>query len=247
MKLLLILLTFSSLSFSLTLEEQIDQLTPQEHQRIMSKLMAKPYQSVLSEGFFTRMTFSMTGAIQWTDLDKLYAYLNPKHAASDEANKTSYANFSLLWKTDGNLRYGLGIGGIYLRHNEEISTNVFEEVKLNSGFVHLQLAYNFRLGKKWAILPTLGGGVTGAYVRIINSNDNTSITHQTRFNGYGFSTNGSLALNYYFNSVLALGLEGGYHYAKIDKVKRSMLKDMTNPSEIDLSGEFAGLRFSYNL
>ncbi len=247
MKLFIFLLSFSTLSFCLTLEEQVDQLTPEQHQRLMAKLQAKPYQGVIGPGFFTRMSFSMTAGTHWTKLDKLYSFLNSKHKASDEADKAKYANFSLLWKSNGNLRYGLGLGGSTLRHNEEVATDVFEEVHLKAGFMHLQLAYNIWLGRKWAILPTIGAGVTGAYVTIINSNDNTSITHQSKFNGYGFSANGSLAINYYLNSVLAIGLEGGYHYGKVDKLKRSMLKEISNPAEMDLSGAFAGLRFSYNL
>ncbi len=247
MKLLIFLLSISNLTFSLTLEEQVDQLSPEQHQRLMAKLQAKPFDSIISEGFFTRMSFSMTGATQWTDQKNLYSFLDPKHGASDEADKAQYANFSLLWKCNGNFRYGFGLGAIKLRHNEEISNDVFEEVRLNSGFMHLQIAHNIRLGKRWSLLPTIGAGVIGAYYKINTSNDNTSTTHQRKFNGYGFSANGSISFNYYLNSVIAIGLEGGYHYGKIDKLKRSMLKELTNPADIDLSGAFAGLRISYNI
>ncbi len=229
-----------------TLEEQVDALTPNEAFRVVQKLKAKSLEPI-PEGLFTRASVSLNFGVQRLEQEEFYKTLDSRFKNDSEAENFRRASLDVLWKFGESWRFGLSAGMIGKEASEQIGDQIFQDISLRGNFLHIVAAYQFWLSEKWSLMPALGIGGLMARAEQTTSNDVASTSYDYRYSGEGASGNFALSINYFFNPIFSLGLTLGHFQGKIDDLERSGIAELQSPTELDFTGQYAGLKLAFNL
>ena len=222
------------------LVDEVDKLSPAEALLVQQKLKTKTM-APLPESFVTKMAFTFSGG-------KVFASPDAFNAAQGSSfDKLDAVHASLLWRVGSNWYFGVGGSMVQKKEKREtIVTDVFEDLRLTARVFQIQTAMRVNLGGVHFLIPLVGLGVVRADGYSEISNDNTLSSYNLEFDGIGFSAIVGLDWQMELSEIFAFGLGGGYLHAKVTNLKRSGVKSITTPADIDASGAFFGVRFSYN-
>lgn len=245
-KLLMMIITLflANMTFAQSLEEQVDKLTPQEAQRIMAKLQAKVIEPI-PHSIFTNLGLSVSVGAIFSDKSSIYDDIDNAFERGEDFDTLGVYRFSALWGRKWKLGFGMGYIGKY--DTEEVSSDIFEDVSINSLYFQLEAAYKAKIAENLFLMPQLGVGITQTTVVFERTDDNSFSTYRSRYTSGNITATASLSLMYFLNPVLSFGLEAGYQHLKADEFKRSGIKDVATNVEMELGGAFVGFKLGYNL
>jgi hypothetical protein len=246
---LLITITFSSMGYA-SLEEEVDKLSPEEAQRIMVKLQAKTLQPI-PESFFTNLALSGSFGGHAPQLSEFKKSLDTKQKG--EFSFLNFGSASILWVGHPKWRFGLSGRGLYKLSSKELSTDLFQDIRVRAMSTHVKAGYTLSRSDQWILLPMIGIGSVSVDVDVETHSDSTTsalgavASHIYNYSGENFSAIASLSALYRLNPVLSIGMELGYQHARVEKLERSGETEIDSPKDLDLSGGFAAITFGYNL
>lgn len=250
MKKIFFIILFFQIQASADLLQEVDQLTPEQAYEFQQRLGAKMLEPIPA-GFFTNLSTSITSQVVLSDAKEFKSFIDSRFSSPNKLDKVQSVNMDVLWRLGEGFRLGFEMGFMTASATAELVTNTFQSINLKSLLTMAKVGYKVGLSEDFFLFPYIGLGMANSMANLTTTTDtsfNTSgSTYNVNMSNSAFAYKAGASLNYSFNKLFSIGLDLSILQDKVTKLKREGEREVTNPSELNLSGFGIGVKASVNL